>query len=104
MRSANGRKYILVITDDFTKYTELVAIEDKKADTVVKAFFESWVCQHGVPTAIVSDRGKEFLNKTVKKLCEMLGVDHSPTSSYHPQSNAPADLQQDYDLMSFEHA
>ena len=44
-----------------------------------------------MPTSIVSDRGKELLNETMKKLCEMLGVDHSPTSSYHPQSNAQAE-------------
>ena len=58
---------------------------------MARAFFESWVCRHGVPTSFVSDRGKEFLNETLKKLCEMLGVDHSPTSSYHPQSNAQAE-------------
>ena len=91
VRPANGRKYILVITDAFTKYTELVALEDKRAETVAKAFFEAWVCRHGVPTSIVFDRGKEFLNETMKNLCEMLGVDHSPTSSYHPQSNAQAE-------------
>ena len=77
VRSANGSKYILVITDAFTKYTELAALEDKRTDTVAKDFFESWVCRHGVPTSIVSDQGKEFLNETMKKLCEMLGVDHS---------------------------
>ena len=88
VRSANGRKYILVITDAFTKNTELVALEDQRAETVAKAFFEAWVCRHGVPTSIFSDRGKQFLNETMKKLCEMLGVDHSPTSSYHPQFNA----------------
>ena len=33
----------------------------------------------------------EFLTETMKKLCEMFGVDHSPASSYHPQSNAQAE-------------
>ena len=55
-----------------------------------KAFFESWICKHGVPFLIVSDRGKEFLNETMKKLCELLSIDHNSTSSYHPQSNAQA--------------
>lgn len=48
VRSANGSKYILEITEAFTKYTELFAINDKKAETVAKAFFESWVCCHSV--------------------------------------------------------
>ena len=91
VRSANGKKYIMVMTDTFWKYTELAAICDKKADTVAKVFFEHWICRHGVPAVIVSDRGKEFLNDTMKKFCEFMGMDHSPTSSYHPQSNAQAE-------------
>ena len=83
VRSAKGKKYIMVMTDTFSKYTELAAICDKKAETVGKVFFEHWICQHGVPFVIVLDRGKEFLNDTIKKLCEFMGMDHSPTFSYH---------------------
>ena len=90
-RSASGAKYIMVITDAFTKYTELVAIVDKKADTVALAFFEHWICRHGVPRVIVSDRGKEFLNSVMKDLTDFMGISHSPTSAYHPQSNAQAE-------------
>ena len=91
VRSANGKKYIMVMTDAFSKFTELAAICDKEADTVAKAFFERWICRYRVPAMIVSDRGKEFLNDTMKKLCEFMGMDHNPTSSYHPQSNAQAE-------------
>ena len=45
-RSATGNKYIMVITDSFSKYTELAAIPDKTAVTVAKAFFDSWICRH----------------------------------------------------------
>ena len=48
-RSASGKKYILVITDAFSKYTELSAIPDKSANTVARSFFECWICRHGVP-------------------------------------------------------
>ena len=37
-RSASGKKYILVITDAFSKYTELSAIPDKSANTVARSF------------------------------------------------------------------
>ena len=62
-RFASGKKYIMVITDAFSKYTELAAIPDKTAVTVARSFFENWICRHGVPRIIISDRGKEFLNK-----------------------------------------
>ena len=48
VRSAHGKKYIMVMTDTFSKYTKLAAIEDKQADSVAKAFFESWIVSHGV--------------------------------------------------------
>ena len=57
----------MMMTDAFSKYTELAVIEDKKAETVARVFFESWICRHGVPILIVSDRGKDFLNETMKK-------------------------------------
>jgi len=90
-RSASGNKYIMVMTDAFSKYTELSAIVDKSADSVARSFFEHWICRHGVPVHIVSDRGKEFLNKVMVDLCAWLGIDHNATSSYHPQSNSQAE-------------
>ena len=37
--SGSGKKYILCITDAFTKYIELVALPDKEAETVAQAMF-----------------------------------------------------------------
>ena len=48
-----------MITDAFSKYTELSAIPDKSANTVARSFFECWICRHGVPHSIVSDREKD---------------------------------------------
>ena len=80
-----------MITDAFTKYTELVPLHNKEAATVARAFFERWICRFGVPTAIVSDRGKEFLNEIMQDLTKWLGVNHDKTSPYHPQTNASAE-------------
>ena len=91
VRSAGGKKYIIVMTDAFTKYTELAAISDKTAVTVARAFFEHWICRHGVPAVIISDRGKEFINKVMIDLCDFMGITHTATSSYHPQSNSEAE-------------
>ena len=67
---------IMVITDGFTKYTELVAIPNKSAETCSRALFERWICRFGVPAVLVSDRGREFLNDTVNQMTEYLGVTH----------------------------
>ena len=83
-RSASGNKLILVITNAFTKYTELVPLHNKEVS------FERWICRFGVPTAIVSDRGKEFMNAVMQDLTKWLGANHNKTSPYHPQTNASA--------------
>ena len=41
--------------------------------------------------SIISDRGKEFLNKVMVDLCDFMGIVHTATSSYHPQSNSQAE-------------
>ena len=43
------------MTDAFTKYVELVALENKEADTVAEALFERWFCRYGIPLDVVTD-------------------------------------------------
>ena len=62
--SGRGKKYILCITDAFTKYVELVAIDNKEAATVAEAIFEKWFCRYGIPMEIITDGGKEFQRKS----------------------------------------
>ena len=90
-RSAEGNCYILVITDAFSKYAELVALPDKKAETVAKAIFERWVCRFSVPRMIVTDNGKEFANEMLEDLCKFMGIKQNKTTPYHPQSNSSAE-------------
>jgi hypothetical protein len=59
----SGKKFILCVTDAFSKYAELVAIPNKSAATLVSALFSRWLCRHGLPLEIVSDVGKEFAMK-----------------------------------------
>ena len=41
--SQSGKKYIMVVTDAFTKYVELIAIPDKTAETVANTLFTKWL-------------------------------------------------------------
>ena len=90
--TSSGKKYILCITDAFSKYAELVAIPDKSAITVASALFSKWLCRHGLPLEFVSDNGAEFCNQIVEKLLELLNIKKTHTSPYHPQSNAQAEV------------
>ena len=89
--SSGGRKYILVITDAFTKYTELAALTSKETQEVARAFFERWIIRFSVPLKIVTDQGKEFCSKTMDELAKLWGIDKARTSGFHPQSNSAAE-------------
>ncbi len=43
--SAAGHKYVLVITDAFSKLAELVPLKDKEAGTVARAIVDTWICR-----------------------------------------------------------
>ena len=90
--SEKGKKFILVITDAFTKYIELVALENKEASTVTDAIFNNWLCRFGIPAELVTDQGKEFTANLCKLLWEKLDVIHSTTSPRHPQCNSQAEV------------
>ena len=88
----NKKGYVLVMTDAFSKLVSLRAIDDKEAETVAQAFLEGWVYTYGVPKVVLSDQGREFVNKFSAALYEALGVEHKTTSPYHPQTNAQAEV------------
>ena len=77
--SGSGKKYIMCITDAFSKYVELVALPNKEADTVASALFNKWLCRHGLPNEIVSDNGKEFCNSVVNKMLKLMSVTKTNT-------------------------
>ena len=90
--STNNKKYILCITDAFTKYAEVVAIQNKQADTVAMEIFTKWICRFGTPIQIHSDGGKEFCNSLAEELFEKLQIKHTKTSPAHPQCNAQVEV------------
>ena len=90
-KSRAGNEYILVITDAFSKWTEVIPLKTKTAAEVANAFFSQWICKRAVPKTIVTDQGKEFVNKLSEQLYSLLEISHHTTSAYHPQTNSAAE-------------
>ena len=90
--SGNGKQYIMVMTDAFNKYVELVALPNKTAEVVAKAIYETWISRYSTPKVIVTDGGKEFANQILNGLCDHLGIVHKQTSPYHPECNAAVEV------------
>ena len=83
--SERGNKYVVIFTDYFTKWPEAFAIECADAATTARLFVEEILCRHSAPRKLLSDRGKNFLAKVVKGICQMVNTSKVNTTSYHPE-------------------
>ena len=84
---SQGQRYLLTRVDRFTRWSEVIPIHDICADTSAKAFFNGWVARFGVPSAVISNRGRQFESELWSDLCKLLGIKKCRTTAYHSQSN-----------------
>ena len=89
--SARGNKYILLLSDYFTRWTEAYALPDQKAETVADTVVKEFISRFGAPLQIHSDQGRNFESELFQEVCRMLGIDKSRTTPYRPCSNGLAE-------------
>ncbi len=77
---------IVVIQEYLSKYPFAMPIRVKSAEEIASHLF-SYISIFGPPKELLSDQGREFLNKTIQQLTTMVVVEHRITSSYHPRTN-----------------
>ena len=82
-----GFRYILVIADYFSKWTEAFPMKNKCADTVADLLVDNIILRFGMPLVIHSDQGREFENGLMKSLCTLLGCTKTRIAPYHPESD-----------------
>ncbi|RWR99765.1 hypothetical protein B4U79_03256, partial [Dinothrombium tinctorium] len=69
-----GFKYILTIIDIFSKYAWAVPIKNKQPDGVIKVFKK--IFEERKPLYLQTDKGKEFVNQSLKRFLKSNGVNH----------------------------
>lgn len=84
---SNGRRYCLIMIDRCTRWPEATPIADINADTIVAAFFDTWIARFGAPAIITTDRGSQFESAIFDAFTKLIGADRIRTTAYHPQSN-----------------
>ena len=80
-------QYAIVFIDYLSKWPEVFASPDQKAETIAKLLVEQVVARHGVPEQLLSDRGANFLSELMQEVCSLLGIKNI-TSGYHPQTDS----------------
>ena len=85
--SSSGNRFVIVICDYFTKWVEAYATPDHCAETVARVLVDNFVSRWGLPTTLHSDQGREFEGKLISSLCQLLGIEKTRTTPWHPSSN-----------------
>ncbi len=72
-------KYILVIADYFTKWTESFPMKNMEAKTIADILVNKFICRFGAPDYIHTDQGRNFESSLISEVCGLLGITKTRT-------------------------
>lgn len=84
---SEGYTNLLVITDRLSKGVILIPIGEMTAENTAITFLRHFCPHHGLPSAIVSDRGTQFVNALWKRICELLKIIRRLSTAWHPETD-----------------
>jgi len=78
------KKFILVAVDYFTKWVEAGALANITARQVHSFVWRNIVCRFGLLHTIITDNGRQFIDKKLKDFYKQVGIRHVTSSVEHP--------------------
>ncbi|GJY87746.1 retrovirus-related pol polyprotein from transposon TNT 1-94 [Tanacetum coccineum] len=89
VESINGKKYILVITDDYSRFTwvKLLRLKDENPEVIIKRLKQTQVRLNATVRNIQTDNGIEFVNQTLKSYYKDVEISHQTLVARTPQQN-----------------
>ena len=87
LESPSGNRYILVITDLFSRFVTAVPLTHNTAELTALTLFRHIFCRFGVCSTLITDQGSHFANHLMRAFKHLLGYHYILTTPYHPQSN-----------------
>nr|GFA71498.1 hypothetical protein [Tanacetum cinerariifolium] len=87
--SINGKRYILVIVDDYSRYTwvHFLRSKDEAPEVIIKFLKRITVLLQSPVIIIRTDNGTEFKRQVLKEYFDTVGISHQMSSVRTPQQN-----------------
>ncbi|GJQ90900.1 retrovirus-related pol polyprotein from transposon TNT 1-94 [Tanacetum coccineum] len=87
--SLNGKKYILISVDDYSRFTwvKFLASKDEALDFIIKFIKMIRVRLNAIVRNIRTDNRTEFVNQTLRDYYEQFGISHETLVTRTPQQN-----------------
>ncbi|GKC65647.1 retrovirus-related pol polyprotein from transposon TNT 1-94 [Tanacetum coccineum] len=89
VESINGKKYILVIVDDYSQFTwfKFLRSKDEAPKTIIECIKNIQVHLNATVRNVRTDNGTEFVNQTLRNFYENVGILHQTSVARTPQQN-----------------
>ncbi|GJX43853.1 retrovirus-related pol polyprotein from transposon TNT 1-94 [Tanacetum coccineum] len=87
--SINGKRYILVIVDDYSRFTwvRFLRTKDEAPEAIVKCIKNIQVRLNATVRNVRIDNGAGFVNQTLCEFYENVGISHQTSVAHTPQQN-----------------
>ena len=76
---------IMIVTDRLSKSIIVVPMKETRAINVAQTLLEHIFQHHGLPTAIVSDRGTQFVSMLWTEVCRSVKIIRRLSTAFHPE-------------------
>ena len=86
IESFRSNKYIIVLTDCFTKWASTYAVPRATAPAVAYAVID-WIGQFGVMKILHSDQCRQFESVIIQEICQRFNTHKMRTTSLNPASD-----------------
>ncbi|GKD01078.1 retrovirus-related pol polyprotein from transposon TNT 1-94 [Tanacetum coccineum] len=89
VKSINGKKYILVIVDDYSWFTwvKFLRSKDKALEFIIKFLNMIQVRLNATVGNFRTDNGTKFVNQTLRSYYKDVGISHETSATRTPQQN-----------------
>jgi hypothetical protein len=85
--SSKGYLFVLVTTDYFTKWTEIVALKNMTHKEVIEFITKHIIHRFAIPQTLTKDQGTSFMSKEVREFIELYKIKMLSSSMYYAQAN-----------------
>ncbi|GJU83530.1 retrovirus-related pol polyprotein from transposon TNT 1-94 [Tanacetum coccineum] len=89
VESINKKRYILVIVDDYSRFTWVKSLrtKDEAPEIIIKILKQAQVSLNATVRYLCTDNGTEFINQTLRNYKEEVEIIHHTSTARTPQQN-----------------
>lgn len=86
-RTSDGLKWVFVVEDVATKWTELFGLSAATAVACARILIDEIILRYGTPRRVISDNALQFVSAVMQQVASVLGFQQTLIPVYHPEAN-----------------